>query len=92
MGSRGRMTKPKRKRERLSSAPRPAHRPRSKQSGRFAKYMDASPLTTAELAEKLGLDDLKADSERVLKLNFPSSALMVRGFPEDNRSWYQFWR
>lgn len=53
MGSRGRMTKPKRKRERLSSAPRPAHRPRSKQSGIFAKYMDASPLTTAELAEKL---------------------------------------
>lgn len=42
--------------------------------------------------EKLGLDDLKADSERVMKLNFPSSALMARGFPEDNRSWYQFWR
>lgn len=54
MGNR-RMTAPKRRRDRLSSAPkpRPAHRPRSKQEGSFARWLDASPLTADEIAERL---------------------------------------
>ncbi len=42
--------------------------------------------------EKLGLADLQSDTERVMKLNYPTSQLMARGFPEDNRSWWQLWK
>ncbi len=42
--------------------------------------------------EKLGLDDLRADTERVMKLNFPNSELYTRGLRFDNRSWWQVWR
>lgn len=50
-----RMTKPKRKTQQLSSAPRPAHRPRSVQNNKLAKWMDAAPLNSYEIAEKLGV-------------------------------------
>lgn len=55
MGSKGRMQKPRRKRERLSSAPvkRPAHRPRSVQTNSMARWLDASPMSVYEVAEKL---------------------------------------
>ncbi|RPH64819.1 MAG: outer membrane protein assembly factor BamD [Burkholderiales bacterium] len=42
--------------------------------------------------EKLGLDDLRADAERVLRRNFPDSELLVTGLPEDDRRWWQVWR
>ena len=57
MGSNRRMTEPKRKRDRLSSAPRPRppYRPRSKQSGAFARWVDATPLTAQQVASRLGI-------------------------------------
>lgn len=42
--------------------------------------------------EKLGMDDLRADAERVLKLNFPESTLLAQGLPELDRRWWQLWR
>ena len=42
--------------------------------------------------EKLGLEDLRADAERVLRLNFPNSALFATGLRFDDRSWWQVWR
>ena len=42
--------------------------------------------------EKLGLDDLRADAERVMKLNFPDSELYAKGLRVDNRRWWQVWR
>ncbi len=42
--------------------------------------------------ERLGLDDLRADAERVLRRNFPDSALLTTGLPEDDRRWWQVWR
>jgi outer membrane protein assembly factor BamD len=42
--------------------------------------------------EKLGLDDLRADAERVMQRNFPDSELLTKGLPEDDRRWWQVWR
>lgn len=55
------MTKPKRKRNRLSSGAvaivrakaRPPWRPRSVQNNAMARWIDATPMTAAEVAEKL---------------------------------------
>ncbi|MGD9943900.1 MAG: outer membrane protein assembly factor BamD [Burkholderiaceae bacterium] len=42
--------------------------------------------------ERLGLNDLRDDAERVLRSNFPDSQLLARGYPEDSRRWWQVWR
>lgn len=42
--------------------------------------------------EKLGLDDLRADAERVMRLSFPDSELLRSGLPQDDRRWWQVWR
>ncbi len=42
--------------------------------------------------ENLELADLRADAERVLRLNYPNSELLTRGFPDDERRWWKFWR
>ena len=42
--------------------------------------------------EKLELGDLRADTERVLRRNFPDSELLKNGFPEDDRRWWKVWR
>jgi len=42
--------------------------------------------------ERLGLEDLRADAERVMRQNFPDSALLTNGLPEDNRRWWEVWR
>ncbi len=40
--------------------------------------------------ERMGLTDLRADAERVLKLNFPQSAYLTGKF--DKAPWWQFWK
>ena len=40
--------------------------------------------------EKLGLDQLRADAERVLKQNFPASRF-ADGAPQAKRPWWQLW-
>jgi len=43
--------------------------------------------------ERLGLDDLRADAERVLKLNFPESRYLANGGPvREQARWWQVWR
>ncbi len=42
--------------------------------------------------ERLGLNDLRADAERVLRTNFPDSQLLANGYPEETRRWWQVWR
>jgi outer membrane protein assembly factor BamD len=42
--------------------------------------------------EQLGLDELRADAERVMKKNFPNSELYARGIRSDNRRWWEVWR
>jgi outer membrane protein assembly factor BamD len=42
--------------------------------------------------EKLGLEELRADTERVMRLNYPKSELFARGLQFDDRSWWQVWR
>jgi outer membrane protein assembly factor BamD len=42
--------------------------------------------------DRLGIEDQRADAERVLKLNFPQSAFLERGLAQDNRRWWELWR
>ena len=42
--------------------------------------------------DKLGLSDLRDDAERVLKLNFPQSALFAQGLTDKQRRWWQLWK
>lgn len=42
--------------------------------------------------EKLGLDDMRADAERVMRRSFPDSELLRNGLPQDDRRWWQVWR
>ena len=39
----------------------------------------------------LALDDLKNDTLRVLKTNYPDSAMLGKGAPTDERIWWKFW-
>ncbi len=41
--------------------------------------------------ERLGLDQLRNDTERVLKQNFPATRFSVEGVRETKRAWWQFW-
>ena len=61
------------------------------------QYQDAPALEEALYVlvrsyEKLELDDLRADTERVLRRNFPDSELLKNGFPDDDRRWWKVWR
>jgi len=39
--------------------------------------------------DKLGLTELRNDTDRVLRLNFPDSKYLAGG--KDGRPWWQFW-
>lgn len=41
--------------------------------------------------DALGLEDLKQDALRVLKTNYPNSALLGKSAPDDERTWWKFW-
>ena len=42
--------------------------------------------------DKLGLKELRDDTERVLKLNFPNSIYLSANPPSQEASWWQIWR
>jgi outer membrane protein assembly factor BamD len=42
--------------------------------------------------ERLGLEELRGDAERILRRNFPDSALFATGLQFADRSWWQVWR
>jgi outer membrane protein assembly factor BamD len=42
--------------------------------------------------EKLGLEDLRADADRIMRLNFPNSEYYAKGLRFDDRSWWELWR
>lgn len=69
----------------------------SRAQGVVAQYQDAPAVEEAlfimvKSYEKLGLEDLRADSERILRRNFPDTALLRTGLKTDDRSWWQVWR
>ena len=41
--------------------------------------------------ERLGLQDLQKDAERVLKTNFPTSRYFKDGVRQADKAWWQFW-
>lgn len=41
--------------------------------------------------DRLGMDDLKQSTLRVLETNFPQSSLLSQGLPPDERAWWKFW-
>jgi outer membrane protein assembly factor BamD len=42
--------------------------------------------------EHLGLEELRADAERLMRRNFPQSELYARGVRTDDRRWWEVWR
>ena len=65
--------------------------------GVVAQYQDAPAIEEALYImvlsyDKLGLQDLRADAERVLRRNFPKTELFARGLKLDDRSWWEVWR
>jgi outer membrane protein assembly factor BamD len=41
--------------------------------------------------DRLGLDQLRDDADRVLKKNFPNSRFLAEGLTKPKRAWWQFW-
>jgi outer membrane protein assembly factor BamD len=39
----------------------------------------------------LSLDDLKNDTLRILKTNYPNSEMFGKNFTQDERVWWKFW-
>lgn len=56
-----------------------------------------APATELSLAvlmdsyDRLGLTQLRDDSARVLKTNYPQSPYLTQGLPEPENSWWQLW-
>jgi len=57
-----------------------------------APALEEALYLLARSYEKLGLDDLRADAERVMRRSFPDSELLKTGLPQDDRRWWQVWR
>jgi outer membrane protein assembly factor BamD len=65
--------------------------------GAIAQYPQAPAIEEAlyiamQAYERLGLEDMRKDTERVMKANFPRSQLLARGFRQEDRRWWQVWR
>jgi outer membrane protein assembly factor BamD len=59
-------------------------------------YPDSTSLEEALVImisayDLLDLTDLKQDTLRVLKTNYPNSQMLGSGVPSDNRVWWKFW-
>lgn len=48
-------------------------------------------VITISAYELLGMDDLKEDTLRVLKQNYPNSPLLGKAIPSETRDWWKFW-
>lgn len=48
-------------------------------------------VTMVSAYDLLGIDDLKQDTLRVLKTNYPNSRFSGSGAPNDQRVWWKFW-
>ena len=62
----------------------------------IADYRDAPALEEAlyiltQSYDKLGMNDLRDDSKRVLDQNYPNSAYLTRGFRGADKPWWQIW-
>ena len=61
------------------------------------EYFPQSPRVEEALVimisayDLMGLDDLKTDTLRILQTNYPNSAMLGKGAPEDERVWWKFW-
>jgi outer membrane protein assembly factor BamD len=65
--------------------------------GAIAQYPQAPAIEealyiTMQAYERLGLEDMRKDTERVMRANFPRSALLSGGLREVERRWWQVWK
>lgn len=56
-----------------------------------APALEEALYIMARSYERLGLDQLRDDADRVLKQNFPNSRYLAEGMRQPQRSWWQFW-
>lgn len=62
----------------------------------IANYRDAPALEEAlyilvQSYDKLGMTELRDDSQRVLEQNYPESTYMAQGFKAPKKPWWQLW-
>jgi outer membrane protein assembly factor BamD len=41
--------------------------------------------------DKLGMNDLRDDTTRILKKNFPGSTYLAEGYTSSSRPWWKLW-
>ena len=56
-----------------------------------APALEEALFIMARSYDRLGLDTLRDDADRVLKQNFPNSPFLTEGGRRSERSWWQFW-
>jgi outer membrane protein assembly factor BamD len=56
-----------------------------------APALEEALFIMARSYERLGLDQLRDDADRVLRQNFPNSRYLAEGIRQPQRSWWQFW-
>jgi outer membrane protein assembly factor BamD len=56
-----------------------------------APALEEALFIMARSYERLGLEQLRDDADRVLKQNFPNSRYLAEGIRQPQRAWWQFW-
>ena len=56
-----------------------------------APAIEEALFIMARSYDRLGLESLRDDADRVLRQNFPNSPYLTGEGPPSNRSWWQFW-
>jgi outer membrane protein assembly factor BamD len=52
---------------------------------------EAALAVTIQAYDKLGIQDLRDDTTRVLKKNFPNSAYLAEGYEANRQPWWKLW-
>jgi outer membrane protein assembly factor BamD len=54
-------------------------------------YIEEALVIMISAYDLMDMDDLKNDTLRILKTNYPDSAMLGKGVPNDERVWWKFW-
>jgi outer membrane protein assembly factor BamD len=56
-----------------------------------ATGMEEALVILISAYDSLEFNDLKEDTMRVLKTNYPDSKMLLKGVPKDQGDWWKFW-
>jgi outer membrane protein assembly factor BamD len=61
------------------------------QDFQYSPSAEEALVIMAQSYDRLGLNDLRDDAQRVLAKNFPNSRFASEGLSTRQRQWWQFW-